>query len=455
MGRKKDETIREIRKCKICGKEFIVKKKHSKEMCSDECRLQWGEKEEVKQKRLDTTKKTVQEKYGVDHVWHLKDVHQKTINNRDLNSVFEKQKNTIREKTLSKLLPKLELNNLKLLSDYTRNKNGNTSLPYEFQCTICNHRFTSTLLGCGIIPRCSKCHPSHRDSKPQLFIQDFLNKNNIKYIQNDRKIINPFELDFYLPDHNLGIEVHGLYFHGENMGKNKSYHFNKSKLSDMVGVKLLQIFEDEIVNQKDIVLSKLSNELHISDMNKIDARKCVVKEVNNVIKKDFLEKNHLQGDCKDTLRYGLFYNDELVSLMTFGKRKINGSKQLTNWELIRFCNKNYYSVRGGFNKLLSYILKNNDIKNFITYADCRWSGLDYTKTVYHKSNLLFDGLTNINYWYFKPSSQIKRLHRFNFRKSKLVSDGFDPNKTEWDIMKERGFDRIWDCGNMKFVYTKK
>ncbi len=452
MGRTKDETIREVRECKVCNKEFEVKKRHSKEMCSDECRIKWGERDDVKEKRLKTIRKTVKEKYGVNHVWHLKDIHQKTINGRDMEVAVEKQKQTIRKKTLLKLVPKLESNNLKLLSNYTTNKNGNTSISYEFECNVCNHKFTSTLLGCGVIPKCGKCHPSQKESKPQLFIQDFLNQNNIKYIQNNRKIISPFEIDFYLPDYNLGIEVHGLYYHGELNGKGKNYHLNKSKMAQKNNVKLIQIFEDEILNQKKIVLSKLSNELKLNNI-KIDARKCNIKEITSDIKKKFLDENHLQGDCKDTLRYGLFYKDELVSVITFGKRKITGSNKETNWELIRFCNKNYQSVRGGFNKLLSYVIKQNGIKNFITYADCRWSGLDYTKTVYHKNNFKFIEITSPNYWYFKPSSQIKRFYRFNFRKSKLISEGFDSNKTEWDIMQERNFDRIWDCGNIKFSYN--
>jgi hypothetical protein len=98
MGRKKDETIREVRECKVCNKEFEVKKKHSKEICSDECRLVWGEKDSVKEKRLSSIKKTVQEKYGVNHIWHIKDIHQKTINSRDMGLVVEKQKETVRKK---------------------------------------------------------------------------------------------------------------------------------------------------------------------------------------------------------------------------------------------------------------------------------------------------------------------------------------------------------------------
>jgi hypothetical protein len=453
IGRSKDETIREERECKVCGTKFQTKKNHFKELCSDECRIKWGNKTDVKEKRLQKIKNTVQEKYGVDHVWQVKEIHQKTIDNTDKELSILKQKETVRQKTLKNLLPRLESNNLKLLSDYKANKNGNTSMHYQYECTVCGYEFTSTLLGCGIIPRCLKCNPSYVNSKIQIFIKEFLNDNNIKYIQNDRNTINPLEIDFLLPDFNIGIETHGLYYHGESMGKDKKYHLNKSVMAEKKGIKLIQIFEDEILLQKEIVISKLSHELKLSSVVKIDARKCVVKKIDTKIKKEFLNLNHLQGDVKDTLRYGLFYNEELVSVMTFGKRKFTRSKE-SNWELIRFCNKNNYSVRGGFNKLLKHILSNNVIESFITYSDSRWSGLDPNRTVYSKCGLHFVGKTEPNYWYFKSSSQLKRHHRFNFRKAKLVSEGYDSDKTEWEIMQERNFDRIWDCGTMKFIYKK-
>ena len=31
-----------------------------------------------------------------------------------------------------------------------------------------------------------------------------------------------------------------------------------------------------------------------------------------------------------------------------------------------------------------------------------------------------------------------------------IIQGFDKNKTEKDIMKERGYNRIYDCGSLKF-----
>jgi hypothetical protein len=45
-----------------------------------------------------------------------------------------------------------------------------------------------------------------------------------------------------------------------------------------------------------------------------------------------------------------------------------------------------------------------------------------------------------------------RFYRFKFRKDILVKEGFDKNKTESQIMIDRGYYRIYDCGNAKFIF---
>ena len=537
MGRNKDEVIREFRECKVCGKDFEVKKKHSKEMCSNECRIKWGERDGVKEKRIESIKKTVQEKYGVDHVWNIKNVHQKTIDSRDnvlmglkvseslknktkeewfkinqkkentkelvygdkhynnngkisesLLERYEKDGDEINKKrentTISKygvkstlqldicrskleeirpivhkksiesrrrnellhVIEKLLIHDLELNGEYIHGGTNN------FKCKKCDNIFTSTVIGSGLIPICRKCNPPATQTEISKLIKDILEEYNIEYIVNDRKPIYPYELDFYIPKNNLAIEVNGNYYHSEMLGqKNKNYHINKTKLCNEKGIKLIHIFEDEINDKYSIVKSRILYALGLHQ-KKIFARKCIIKEITNKHKKDFLNENHIQGDAKDSIRYGLFSNDELISVMTFGKRKITSNKT-SNWELIRFCNKTNHSVIGSFSKLLSYVLKNHNIQQFITYADIRWSGYDEKSTVYHKNNMIFNGYTPPSYFYMSRKNYNIRHHRFNFRKSKLVSEGFDPNKTEWEIMQERGFDRIWDCGNIKFSYT--
>jgi hypothetical protein len=450
MGKSKDPNVRETRNCKVCNIEFEIRKKDPREICSNECRLEWGKKDEVKKSRIENIKNTVKEKYGVDHVWQLKEVHQKTMINRDKQLSVERQKNTVREKHLVNLIKNLSEQNLSLLDAYTSNKNGNTSISYNFCCTTCYKKFQSTLLGCGRIPKCPKCFPNTKNNYLESFITDFLDEKNIKYITNTRKIISK-ELDIYIPTHNLAIELNGMYWHGELNGKNRNYHLNKTKESYEKSIRLIHIFDEEIETKPQIVLSKISNVLGlISD--KIYARNCVIKEVDNKTKKEFLINNHIQGDTKDKIRLGLYYKDELVSLITFASRKITKGK--STWEVTRFASKINYQVIGGFSKLFKHFIKNYEHKRIVTFADLRWSSYNHLETVYNKNGFIYDSHTPPSYWYFLKNKNDKKYHRFTFRKDLLVKEGFDPNKTEWEIMQERGFDRIWDCGNIKFVYEK-
>lgn len=542
-GREKDLSLREERVCKVCGTNFECRKKVVKEICSNECRVKWGSEEHVKQKRLESIRNTNQEKYGVDYVFQVKEIHEKSLNNRDTSligvrvsenfksksdeekkEILDKRSNTknilynnpnynnpnkiseslkksyenngqsINDKRVETMLStygvksslmldvtrermrdvmfdtikksvesrrsnyihylksKLGDNDLEIMSEYEKNKEGSKSIEYTFKCLKCDNIFTSTVLGSGKIPICRKCNPTFSETNISRKIKTILDENNIEYIENDRKLIKPYELDFYLPNHNISFEVNGNYYHSEISGnKDRSYHINKTRFCFDKGVKLIQIYEDEIIQNLDIVRSKI---LHFIGIQKerIYARKCEIRVIDNKVSRKFLDDNHLQGDCKSSIKLGLFYQNELVSLMSFSKGRIITSK--TGLELVRFCNKKYTSVIGSFNKLLTYFIRNYDFSELITYCDIRWSGVKPEDTVYHKNGLVFVKNTPPSYWYMDRKNYNNRLHRFNFRKSKLVSNGFDQKKTEWDIMKERRYDRIWDCGTMKFILIK-
>jgi hypothetical protein len=462
IGRKKDESVWEIRTCLQCGNEFTERIKHEKKLCSQECRKIWNSKPKNKEDRIQKSKDSLFEKYGVDSLYKLDEFQKKCkdsfykkygVNHSMLVPSFkEKFKDNLRKNHILKLIPKLEKCELKLIDEYTVNKNGYTSKPYTFQCLKCDNIFTSTLLGSGKLPICRKCHPIIKNSKLEEIIKDFLNINKINHIDNNRSILEGGEIDIYIPEFNLGIEVNGNYYHSElNGGKNKLYHLNKTMISNNKNIKLIQIFEDEILLKKEITLSRISNLLNLN--RKIYARKCVVKEIQKKISKEFLIQNHIQSNSIDNFRYGLFFDGELVSVMTFGnKRKSLGNNKIKTdeYELIRFCNLKNVNVVGGFSKLLSYFIKHKSPKKIITYADIRWSGINPEKTVYHKNNFTFMNNTPPNYWYVNSKNFLNRYHRFTYRKDVLVKEGFDKNKTEWEIMREKGFDRIWDCGSMRF-----
>ena len=80
--------------------------------------------------------------------------------------------------------------------------------------------------------------------------------------------------------------------------------------------------------------------------------------------------------------------------------------------------------------------------------------LNELDTVYIKNGFKYIKNTPPNYWYLKVGQYNHRYHRYNFRKDILIKEGFDKNLSEFEIMKQKGFDRIWDCGNMKFEWIR-
>lgn len=290
---------------------------------------------------------------------------------------------------------------------------------------------------------CTECHPiNSQHSNMELELQDFLNIHNINYEVGNKKILSGKELDIYIPDFNLAIEMNGIYWHSE-IYLEKDYHVNKTNICKEKGIQLLHIWEDDWKYKRNIIKSIILNRLGLLK-EKIFARKCIIKEVNPADTRLFLDNNHIQGFSNSQLKLGLYYNEELVSLMTLGWRYINGKKE---YELIRFCNKINFSVIGAASKLFSYFIKTNNIQEIISYADISL----FEGELYNKLGFIKSHLSKPNYFWIVDGI---RKHRFNYNKQKLIKEGFDPNKTEVEIMHERGCYRIFSCGQEKWVYKK-
>jgi len=357
----------------------------------------------------------------------------------------------------TKVFQLVKRNNLEILSEYKSIKNfGKLNLHY-LKCLICENKFYETFAN-NRSPICRKCNPTYKNNSYQVILREFFNKLNLSFEENYKHLIFPFEVDFYFKDLNIAIEINGNYFHSELSGnKNKEYHKRKSELCLEKGVKLIHIFEDELVYKLDIVFSRLKNYLN-KNTNNIYARKCNIKVLSTIEKNNFLQKNHIQGKCNGKIFIGLVKDGKIFSVLTMGKTRNslgNKEKEKNVYELIRFCNLCDYNVVGGFSKLLKFFIKEYNPIKVITYADIRWSGLNHENTVYNKNGFKFISITNPNYWYVEKKDYLKRYHRYTFRKSKLIdicktkSINYK-NKTEWQIAQELNMDRIWDCGSMKF-----
>ena len=303
---------------------------------------------------------------------------------------------------------------------------------------------TYHLSGCG----CSKCWNNSSHSEEEIF--NFIKENYDGPIEKDNRTVLKNlnqSLDIYLPEKNIAFEFDGLYWHNEYNKPDKKYHLNKTEECLKNNIQLIHIFEDEWLFKREICKSRINSLLNLNT-NKIYARKCELKEIDNKTSKDFCEKNNIQGCINSKISLGLFYDNELVSVMTFGKlRKNLGSVHSEDsYELLRFCNKLNTTIAGGASKLFKYFINKYKPAKVISYCDRRWSNGDF----YQKIGFNLTHKSQPNYFYVFGNN---RKNRFNYRKDILIKKyGCPEDMSEHEFCLSKKWYRIYDCGCFVFEW---
>jgi len=475
----KNITIEDLPKCKTCGKtityEASIKINNGyREYCSCKCR---SNNKEVKQKTINTCikkygtsnvfsnneikdkiKNTCQIKYGVDHIGKHNESHikQKEIMLEKYGVVsmvlspISRNKNKITQ--LSRAYKNMQRFNNGVIPNFTidefiKNRSENNLHEFEWLCTKCNTVFKQIFFKNSKFTRCYICNPmiSVGTSLTETEIFNYICSLNIgEVISSNRNIIYPLELDVVIPSKKIAIEYNGNYWHSEEAGKNNTYHINKTNRCLEKGYRLIHIFEDEWINKRKIVKSRIKNILGLTKY-RIYARKCKVEEISGHNKDEFLEKYHIQGSDKSSVKLGLFYKNRLVAVMTFGKRRYDDKEGV---ELIRYATISNFNIIGGAGKLLSHYRKQHIGETIISYADKRWS----LGNLYKQLGFTLIRESPPNYWYMNNENKLNRLSRQQYMKHMLKDklEKFDESLTEVENMKNNGYKRIWDCGNYVF-----
>lgn len=330
--------------------------------------------------------------------------------------------------------------------------------------------FTTDFYNENFTIECSKCNKERNyvfKSKKRLLKCPFCDEGTVRitkrinedfgniFDMNNRKFIAPLEIDLINHDHKICIEYNGLMFHSSGTSIHAKfnkpqidhkYHLRKTELVELNDYQLFHVFENEWLNEnkRNIWKSVINNKLGLTE--RIYARKCAIKEISYKESSLFLEKNHLQGNCVSNTKIGLFYNNELMSVMTFRKNKTY------QWEIARFANKINNTVIGGASRLLKYFEKIYQPETLVSYANRRWS----QGNLYKKLGFECTGNTPANYFYFKNNECIL-YSREMFQKHKLKSilDNFDEKLTETENMFNNNYRKIYDCGSIRFIKIYK
>jgi len=317
---------------------------------------------------------------------------------------------------------------------------GNYITQYDWKCKKCDHIF-KRWLNCNYKLECPKCKGNLSDI--EKFIQDYLHSKSIAYIKRTKKIIEKRELDMYIPELNIAIECNGLYWHSDLM-KSKDYHLDKTEQCESKGIRLIQIFADEIHYKSKAVINRLNNIFKLNRI-KISSDDCEVREVDHVTTEKFLLKYNLEGIDNPSHIYGLYYKNRLLSIMTFEKCKTEGL-----YKYSRFCTINGVEVLNGDKKMLDFFIQRVNPLKIITKACRRWN----TGEHYEKLGFKLLEKSEPLHWY-TDKSYLYRFHRFSFAKQLLSKklENFDASLSEKENMEKNGFRRIYDCGVLKYELT--
>jgi hypothetical protein len=428
-----ENNISSLPLCKTCSipHQYLNDKGNISEYCSKEC--YYNDKESFnlrckkvnQQEKIRKLRQTNLERYGVEYQSQRKEV----------------------KKILSK--SKLEKNNSQAL-EYLNNKEWlieqyKTKTAVEI-AEILNVYYGTVIWYLKKYEVKIKHHINR--SKIEKEIISFINSFNIETKTSIKGLLenNNLELDIFIPNFNMAIEVNGLYWHSctSQTQKDRNRHLTKLNLCLDKNISLLQFTDEEWIYKQDICKSILMNKLKLN--TKINGRDCSVTELTTHAYKDFCITNHISGSSIASIRLGLMYKDELVQVMSFSKSRFDKKYE---YELIRLCTKKFNYVIGGTSKLFSFFKNKYYPNSIISYAN-RFFG---EGNVYLNLDFILNGSTKPGYRWTDGNISFNRL---DFQKHKLKDKLkiFDPALSETDNMFNNNYRLFWDCGHNIWIWNK-
>ena len=436
-----------------------------KEKSKQTCLEKYGVENPFSSEKIkEQIKQTCLEKYGVEYSGQIESSREKTkqtmLNKYGVNSSLDLPQTIINRKKRHIELQKEKYDNLIDINDdsiyIVKCVHSNCNKCQEKQFKIpssifFDRRRDKTELCTRLLPIGSNIN---KGNGLEQNIWRILDNINIEYNTNVWKLIPDKEIDIYIPSKQLAIECNGCYSHCSRK-KEPKYHFNKTNACENINIQLLHIWEDWVKNKYDIVESIILSKLGVFK-KRIGARQCEIKEINIKKCNKFLEENHIQGGIKNSfINIGLFYNHELVAVMSFSKGIAGSGNLKYNKDEIflnRFCSKLNIQIIGGANKLMNYFIKKYNPKTITSFSLNDISN----GNLYKKLGFIKSGFSQ-SYWWVK-SGTLKRYHRSNFTKLDIVKMGWKNNVdntwTEEEVMYEHGYKKIIDSGMTKWIWYK-
>jgi hypothetical protein len=407
-----------------------------------ECSFQ---SDEVKEK----IKATNLKRYGVDNAFKSEEIKKKimALHRKNLGVDYPMQSKEVREKSIKTSLEKYGTeypNQSDIVKQHIKESNLRIyGVEYPAQSEEIKEKTRKTNMERYGVPcffMTLKEWEDSNDSKPNRDFAEELTRCGIKF---ERE----YRLDWYSYDFKVGnvlVEINPTVTHNTSWSpygnpKEENYHKDKTQMAWKNGFSVIHVFDWDSESKILKLLSKRA---------KVYARKCEIREVSQEDTSEYLNQYHLQNTCRgQKIRLGLYYKDELVSLMTFGKPRYNKNYE---YELLRYC-ANYYVV-GGAEKLFNHFVKTYNPCSVVSYCDLsKFSGKVY-------DNLGF-ALLKINsprkHWYsYKEGRHITGSFLLQHGYDRIFHENYGKGTSNEELIAERGYFPVYDCGQATYVWKK-
>lgn len=328
---------------------------------------------------------------------------------------------------------------------------------YLCRCDCKNHTEFEVFgynLTSGSTQSCGCTDISHRGSKDENEIKDYIESMGHK-TEKAKKILDGKEIDILVVDKNIGIEYNGSVYHscmgGVYGDKPVLYHQEKFLCAKERGIHLISIFDVDWQNNQDRIKMYLRS--LFSPQKELMARKLEIHKVDNNIACDFVNKYHIQGANKAMMKinYGLYYNNELYAVMSFGKLRLSKTEE-GQYELHRYCVKDGYKIVGGANKLLKHFERDYSPKYLLSFSDNDY----FLGSIYPRLGFTYSGQSRPRYYWYLNGEERKRescmLKRLKVECPDLLEEAYKnnaPNKEDY-VMLSRGACKVYRSGNTKW-----
>lgn len=452
--------------CVICGKQFEINLySKNKETCSRKCTARLREKTMTDRygkpfaQQIDSIRdKSVQtslQNYGVEHPAMCESIKSKMKNTCQerygVDTPFQME--AFQEKASKTCREKYNVDYTSQIPGRTEKMQKTNLERYGGLAPMCNEniqkRFSNRMMEEYGVPYCcmtEECRNSQKSTISSLNrkFSELLLKSGIS--NGFEFSIDRYSYDIVIPDKKILIEIDPTCTHNvvntpwsDHTNILPSYHKNKTDCANDAGYQCIHVFDWDDWNKVIDILK---------DKERVFARKCELKVIKQNEACEFEDLYHLQGRCRgQSVCYGLYKDDELVEVMTFGKPRYNNNYE---WELLRLCTHSEYTVVGGASRLFKRFILEHSPSSIISYCDAaKFSG-----NVYKNIGMTYSHSTSPNkYWSNGSKRYITNNLLIQRGYDQLFGTNFGKGTSNEELMISHGWLPVYDCGQKVYMWV--